>query len=65
MIAESNIRLIRMRELRKLIGLSHATIYRYIKNGNFPKPIKLSERSVAWRLTDIENWIKEKEELKK
>jgi prophage regulatory protein len=53
-------RLVRMKELKQLIGLSNASIYRHIKNGTFPKQIHLSERCVAWRLSSVEKWIKEK-----
>ena len=54
-------RLIRIKELKGLIGLSHASIYRHISNGNFPKPVHLSQRCVAWRMSAIEAWIKDKE----
>jgi predicted DNA-binding transcriptional regulator AlpA len=32
--------LIRMNEVRKIVPLSTATIYRRIKTGNFPPPLK-------------------------
>ena len=54
-------RLVRMKELKQLIGLSNASIYRHIKNGTFPKQIQLSQSCVAWRLSAIEKWIEEKE----
>jgi prophage regulatory protein len=54
-------RLIRIKELKKLIGLSNATIYRLIRNGTFPKQIHLSDKCVAWRLSAIEAWIREKQ----
>jgi len=54
-------RLVRMKELKQLIGLSNASIYRYIKNGTFPKQIQLSQNCVAWRMSAIEKWIREKE----
>jgi prophage regulatory protein len=40
----------------KLVTLSKCTIYRLIKAGLFPKPIKLSPGRVAWRKIDIEEW---------
>lgn len=54
-------RLVRIKELKKMIGLSHSSIYRHMSNGNFPKPIHLSERSVAWKPSVIDGWIKTKE----
>ena len=40
-----------------LIPASPATIWRKVKDGTFPKPIKLGDRITAWRLDDIEEWL--------
>jgi prophage regulatory protein len=37
-------------------GISRPTIWRWVKNGKFPKPIKLSTGSTRWRLADLESW---------
>ena len=50
-------RLVRMPELISLIGLSRATVYRYIKSGNFPAPMQLSKRCVAWKASSINDWL--------
>ena len=60
MISEFD-RLVRIKELKKLVGLSNATIYRLIRNGTFPKQVRLSDKCVAWRLSAIEAWIREKQ----
>jgi prophage regulatory protein len=49
-------RLVRMKELRQLVGLGHSTIYKMMEEGRFPRSIHLSERSTAWRLADILAW---------
>lgn len=33
--------------------LSKSTIYRLIKDGKFPAPIKIAKKRVAWREEDI------------
>lgn len=38
-------------------GLPRSTIYWLIKNGRFPAPVKLSERSSAWRSDEIDAWV--------
>jgi prophage regulatory protein len=38
-------------------GLSKSTIYRDVKAGNFPAPVKLSARRVAWKSEDVQAWI--------
>jgi prophage regulatory protein len=45
-----------------LIGLSKATIDRQILAGTFPKPLKLSQRRVGWRRSQIETWLNEREQ---
>ena len=49
-------RLVRMKELRQLVGLGHSTIYKMMEEGRFPRSIHLSERSTAWRLAEILAW---------
>ena len=36
--------------------LHRATIYRRIAAGDFPRPVRLGRRRVAWRESDIERW---------
>ena len=57
-------RIVRMKELKLLLGVSNATIYRHIKLNKFPKPLQLSTNIVGWRLNVVEAWIKEREEIK-
>lgn len=37
-------------------GVSRPTIWRWTKNGNFPKPVKLGAGSTRWRASDLETW---------
>ena len=39
-------------------GLSKSEIYRRIKVGTFPRPLKLGARAIAWCASDIEVWVK-------
>lgn len=50
-------RLLRIREVLRLCGLSRTTLYREIKLHNFPAPIKLSARSVGWSQEDVAQWL--------
>ena len=49
--------IIKLPAVIKLSALSSATIYRLIKIGEFPKQIKLSERSSGWLLNEVEQWL--------
>lgn len=41
-------------------GLARATIYKYIADGTFPKPVSLGGRAVAWVKEEVEDWTNEK-----
>ncbi|RQW27246.1 AlpA family phage regulatory protein [Rhodobacteraceae bacterium CH30] len=40
-----------------LLPISRATLWRRVQNGTFPKPVKLSERTTAWRTEEIREWM--------
>ena len=41
-------------------GLARSTVYKFIAEGHFPKPVKLSARMVAWVEAEIQEWVNEK-----
>lgn len=53
-------RLIRAKELRQMLGNpSLSTIYRWVSQGILPEPRRISPRFCAWRLSDVEAFLKE------
>jgi prophage regulatory protein len=56
-------RLIRMKELPGIVGYKPWSIYRLIRAGEFPRPVKLGLRAVAWRESDINEWIATREQV--
>jgi prophage regulatory protein len=50
-------RVIRFPELCKKIGVSRSTIFRWERDKKFPSRFKLGENSIAWLLSDVENWL--------
>lgn len=38
-------------------GLSTTEIYRRLKKGTFPQPLKLGARAVGWQAATIEAWV--------
>ncbi len=48
--------LVDMRFITKLTGLTDKWFYKLIKDGLFPKPIKLG-RSSRWRQSEVEDWL--------
>lgn len=49
--------LIRRKEVERLTALSRSRIYDLMKQGAFPKPVRLGAMSVAWEENLVRNWI--------
>lgn len=41
------------------LPFSAATLWRKVRDGSFPKPVRLSDRVTAWRVGDVRAWLKE------
>ena len=54
-------RILRRPEIEARIGLSRSTIYQWMKEGRFPAPVKLGERMVGWRESEIAAWLDARE----
>ncbi|WP_291986568.1 AlpA family transcriptional regulator [Candidatus Accumulibacter sp. ACC007] len=53
-----NQRLIRLPQVKSMVGLGRSSIYDKIKRGEFPKQIKLG-RSSGWVEAEVQVWISE------
>ena len=53
----SNDRLLRRQEVEALCGIARSTIYRLMKEGRFPQPLKIGERAVRWSEAEIVGWL--------
>lgn len=40
-----------------ILPIGATTLWRWVKEGKFPKPIKLSPRVTAWRAEDVREWM--------
>lgn len=52
--------LLRLYDVRRRTGLSRSALYRLIAAGQFPHPIRLTERTSAWPDHVVQAWIEEK-----
>lgn len=50
-------RLIRLRDVMDITGLSRPYIYKLSSTGQFPKKVRLTERSIAWVEAEVFAWI--------
>ena len=50
-------RIIRLKEVIDSTGLARSTIYKYIGEGTFPKPVSPGDRCVGWVDSEVHDWI--------
>ena len=50
-------RIIRLKEVIDSTGLARSTIYKYIRESTFPKPVSLGDRCVGWVESEVHDWI--------
>lgn len=53
-------RLLRLPEVLRNTGPSRSEWYRLMDEGLAPRPIAIGRRSVAWKNSDIQRWIAER-----
>ncbi|QKF67848.1 putative transcriptional regulator, AlpA family [Arcobacter venerupis] len=51
---------LRIVDVMKKTGIAKSTIWLWISEGKFPKPIKLSPIITIWEEEKVDNWMKEK-----
>ncbi|MGH1540666.1 MAG: helix-turn-helix transcriptional regulator [Arenicella sp.] len=54
-------KIIRDKEVQGMTGLSRTTIWRKEKKGEFPKRVPLGKVSVGWKLSEVQNWIAQRQ----
>ena len=54
---------LRLPQVKESTGLSRTTIYRKIAASEFPRPIHIGVRAVAWVEADVLRWMDAQERL--
>lgn len=44
-----------------LLPISPASVWRKVKNGTFPAPIKFGPKTTAWKVADLRSWLAQQE----
>ena len=47
----------RLPDVVRLVGVSRATVWRWVANNLFPAPVRLGPRAVGWRRSDLDAWL--------
>lgn len=53
-------RFIRLPEVLARVPLSRTRVYELMREGRFPKCVKLSQRAIAWNASHVEQWLAER-----
>ncbi len=56
----ADVAVVSVREVAELLGVNPRTVWRMAQTGNIPAPIRLSERVVRWRLSDLREHLDRK-----
>ena len=54
---ETETKLLKRKEVEALTGLSRSSLFRWIEKGQFPRPLRLSARTVRWEASTIHDWM--------
>ena len=52
-------KLLRIDQVVELTGLKPSSIYKQIREGNFPRSIFITKRAKAWPESVVQEWIEE------
>ena len=52
-----NDKIIRLPEVLEKVGLKKSAVYKLIKEGDFPKQVKLGKHASGWIEADVQGWI--------
>ena len=50
-------RLLRRREVERITSMSRSSIYRLMRDGEFPRPVRVGPAAVRWKESDITRWL--------
>ena len=51
----------RRTEVEKITGLSRSSIYDMMSKGDFPRPVRIGAKAVAWPESKISEWLAQRE----
>lgn len=58
MSAETASRILRLNAVLDRTGLSRSTLYRKVERGTFPAQVRISERCIGWRESEVDQWLR-------
>lgn len=53
-------RLLTRKEVEGRIRLGRSALYRMLRAGQFPLPVRIGPRAVRWKASEVESWLQER-----
>ncbi|WP_211467326.1 helix-turn-helix transcriptional regulator [Collimonas silvisoli] len=53
----SSHKILRLGRVREITGIGRSSLYKAMKNGEFPASVSLGPRAVGWLESDIQAWL--------
>lgn len=57
---QERVQFLRLRTVSRITGLARSTILRMVAKNDFPAPVRLATRIIAWRRSDLERWSEQR-----
>ena len=54
---QSPIVLLRCKAVLEQTGLKHSSMYKLMFDGEFPHPVKITAKAVAWPSNEVDAWV--------
>ncbi|OQS41003.1 helix-turn-helix transcriptional regulator [Chromobacterium haemolyticum] len=48
---------IRLADVMQMTGLAKSTVYKYIRQGTFPRPVSAATRASRWVKSEVDSWL--------
>ena len=58
MLKERRLRLLRLPAVLECTGLNRTMVYDLMTAGEFPRPLRIGARAVAWIEEEVDEWIR-------
>jgi len=51
--------LLSINQVCEKVNRSRVTLWKWVKDGQFPKPLKIGNRTLGWKEADFNHWLQE------
>lgn len=48
-------------QILQVVPISASSLWRWVRDGMFPRPIKLSDHCSVWRVADVRQWMQQQQ----